>query len=145
MNETLAPVRILLVEDNPGDVELAREALESSKLKVDLTVAGDGAQALALMEALDGKGRLPQLIFLDLNMPGIPGSEVLKRVKSQPKWGRIPIVVLTSSQAEEDIAKSYDLHANCYVTKPIDFNKFITVVNTIEQFWFTIVTLPRTT
>ncbi len=140
--QVLSPIKILIVEDNPGDVELAREALKTSKLANELTVVNDGKSALALLEAAQKDGTLPDLVFLDLNLPGIPGTDVLKAIKTTPATARIPVVVLTSSRAERDIVKSYDLHANCYVTKPIDFSQFIEVIQSIEDFWFTIVRLP---
>jgi two-component system response regulator len=143
VTETVLPVRILLVEDNLGDIELTREALRISKIANQLTVVQDGKSALETIETADRAGRLPDLVLLDLNLPGMNGSEVLARVKNTPRWSRIPIVILTSSQAEADIIKSYELHANCYVTKPLDFSQFIHVVRSIEDFWFTLVRLPR--
>jgi chemotaxis family two-component system response regulator Rcp1 len=134
--------RILLVEDNPGDVELAKEALRASKLHNELWVANDGSAALEVLRKGEETGDLPDLVFLDLNLPGLAGLEVLARIKGRSPWARIPVVILTSSQAETDIAKSYDLHANCYVTKPLDFNQFITVVQSLEDYWFSLVKLP---
>jgi len=142
VHERMSPARILLVEDNPGDVELAKEALRSSKIRNDLTVAIDGTLALEALQKGETTGKLPDLIFLDLNLPGLSGLEVLARIKSWSPWARIPVVILTSSQAETDIAKSYDLHANCYVTKPLDFDQFIKVVQSLEDFWFSVVRLP---
>jgi len=136
------PVRILIVEDNLGDVELAKEALLTSKLANELSVFYDGRSALAELDRLNKAGSLPDLIFLDLNLPGMSGTEVLAAIKGTPGLSRVPVVILTSSQAERDIAKSYDLHANCYVTKPLDFTQFIEVVQSIEDFWFTVVRLP---
>ena len=137
-------VRILLIEDNLGDVELTREALTMSRILNDFHVAGDGIQALAMLEEELARGgeELPDLILLDLNLPRMDGREVLAKLKSTSRLKRIPIVVLTSSQAEIDIIASYDLHANCFITKPIDFVQFINVVRSIEDFWFTIVRLP---
>jgi len=143
IQERMHPVRILLVEDNLGDVELAREALDASKLKNELVVVNDGKAAVEVLTEASARGALPDLVFLDLNLPGLSGIDVLKIIKSKEGWSRIPVVILTSSQAETDIAKSYDLHANCYVTKPIDFEQFITIVQSIEEFWFTVVRLPR--
>jgi CheY-like chemotaxis protein len=143
MTDMTHPVRILLVEDNPGDIELTREALRVSKITNELSVVQDGKAALERLEAHEAQGNLPDLILLDLNLPGMSGTEVLSHIKSKPGLSRIPIVILTSSQAETDIVRSYDLHANCYVTKPIDFTQFIHVVRTIEDFWFTLVRLPR--
>lgn len=134
--------RILLVEDNPGDVELAKEALRSSKIYNDLTVAVDGTQALEALQKAEAADLLPDLIFLDLNLPGLSGLEVLGRIKGRLPWARIPVIILTSSQAETDIVKSYDLHANCFVTKPLDFDQFIKVIHSLEDYWFSVVRLP---
>lgn len=138
------PIDILLVEDNPGDVDLARVALEESKVKNQLYVVEDGEEAL---DYLHQRGQFtnsvrPDLILLDLNLPRVDGREVLAEIKSDDNLKRIPIVVLTTSQAEEDIMKSYNLHANCYISKPIDLNQFMKVVRSIEDFWLTIVKLP---
>lgn len=143
MTDMAHPVRILLIEDNPGDIELTREALRVSKITNQLDVVQDGKSALERLDADEAANNLPDLILLDLNLPGLSGTEVLSRIKGRTGWSRIPIVILTSSQAETDIVRSYDLHANCYVTKPIDFTQFIHVVRTIEDFWFTLVRLPR--
>jgi CheY-like chemotaxis protein len=138
------PVEILLVEDNPGDVDLAREALESSKINNTLSVVGDGEEA---MDFLRRRGKhaadpRPDLILLDLNLPKKDGREVLAEVKADENLRRIPVVILTTSKEEEDIIKTYDLHANCYITKPIDLHQFIHVIRAIEDFWLTIVKLP---
>jgi len=138
------PIKILLVEDNPGDADLAREALEESKIKNDLYVVDDGEKA---MQFLYRQGEYtsvprPDLVLLDLNLPKKDGREVLKEIKSDPGLRRIPVVILTISKAEEDVLKSYDLHANCYITKPIDLSQFMKVVRSIEDFWLTIVKLP---
>ena len=138
------PVEILLVEDNPGDVRLTREALREGKVRNNLHVAADGVEALHFLRK---EGRFadavrPDLILLDLNLPKKDGREVLEDIKSDPDLRYIPVVVLTSSQAEQDILRAYDLHANCYVTKPVDLDQFIHVVRSIEDFWFTIVKLP---
>ena len=137
-------IEILLVEDNPGDVDLAREALAGGKVRNTLHVVGDG---MAAMEFLRHQGKYanvprPDLILLDLNMPRMDGREVLAEVKSDEDLKRIPVVILTTSRAEEDILKTYNLHANCYITKPIDLHQFIKVVQAVEDFWFTIVKLP---
>lgn len=142
--DLVKPVEILLVEDNPGDVDLAKEALESSKMKNNLHVVGDG---VAAMEFLEQKGdyadvKRPDLILLDLNLPKKDGREVLSEIKSDKDLKRIPVVILTTSRSEEDILKTYDLHANCYISKPIDFKQFMKVVKTIESFWLSIVVLP---
>jgi CheY-like chemotaxis protein len=137
-------VDILLVEDNPGDVRLAKEALRDSKVHNNIFVVEDGVEA---MDFLRRKGKYkgmprPDLILLDLNLPRKTGREVLAEVKTDESLKRIPVVVLTVSRDEEDILKAYNLHANCYVTKPIDFEQFIKITKTIEDFWLTIVKLP---
>ena len=138
------PVEILLVEDNPGDVRLTREALREGKVRNNLAVASDGVEAVAYLrkEGEHAGAVRPDLILLDLNLPRKDGREVLAEIKADPSLRHIPVVVLTSSQAEEDIVRAYDLHANCYVTKPVDLDQFIRVVESIENFWFTIVKLP---
>jgi CheY-like chemotaxis protein len=138
------PVEILLVEDNPGDVGLTRETLKDSKLLNHMTVVGDGVEAMALLRR-EGKYAdtiRPDLILLDLNLPKKDGREVLKEIKTDEQLRRIPVVVLTTSSAEQDILKTYDLHANCYITKPLNLDQFSAVVKAIEEFWFTIVKLP---
>jgi len=139
------PIEILLVEDNPGDVRLTREALEDGKVCNNMCVVNDGVEALAYLR---GEGKYasaphPDLILLDLNLPKKDGREVLAEIKADEVLKRIPVVVLTTSQAEQDILKAYDLHANCYITKPVDLDQFIMVVKSIEDFWLTIVKLPR--
>jgi len=138
------PVEILLVEDNPGDVRLMQEALKDSKLINNLYVVNDGLEALAFLrrEGKHAKEPRPDLIFLDLNLPKKNGRDVLVEIKEDPGLKRIPVVILTTSKAEEDIIRTYNSHANCYITKPVDFKQFITVVKKIEDFWFTIVKLP---
>jgi two-component system, chemotaxis family, response regulator Rcp1 len=138
------PIEILLVEDNPGDIDLTREALESGKIKNLLHVVVNGEEAMAFLRH---KGKYthaprPDLVLLDLNLPRMDGREVLNEIKSDDDLKRIPVVVLTSSKAEEDILKVYNLHANCYITKPIDLLQFLKVVHIVEDFWFTIVKLP---
>jgi chemotaxis family two-component system response regulator Rcp1 len=138
------PVEILLVEDNPGDVDLAQEILENSKIRNTLSVVGDGVEAIAFLRRT-GKytgATRPDLILLDLNLPRKDGREVLSEIKADDDLKRIPVVVMTTSQAEQDILESYNLHANCYITKPVDLHKFIRVVRAIEEFWLTIVKLP---
>ncbi|MCW2962701.1 MAG: rre [Thermoleophilia bacterium] len=144
MIEPLDTIEILLVEDNPGDVRLTQEGLAQAKVHNNLRIAADGPEALAMMRA---EGRYagsprPDLVLLDLNLPGFSGHEVLREMKGDPALRTIPVVVLSSSSAERDIASSYELHANCYVTKPIDFAQFVQVVQAIEHFWFTVVKLP---
>ncbi len=139
------PIEILLVEDNPGDVELTREALEAAKVANRLHVVDDGADAV---DFLFRRGRFvdaprPDIILLDLNLPKKDGRQVLSEIKAEPNLSQIPVVVLTTSQAEEDILRAYQLHANCYVTKPVDFNQFLHIVSTIEEFWLSVVKLPK--
>jgi two-component system response regulator len=138
------PIEILLVEDNPGDADLAREALENSKVHNTLQVVGDGVEAMAFLRR---KGKYaavprPDLVLLDLNLPKKDGREVLAEIKADPDLKRIPVVILTISKDEEDILKTYNLHANCFITKPIDLNQFLKVVKAIEDFWLSIVKLP---
>jgi CheY-like chemotaxis protein len=138
------PIDILLVEDNPGDSRLALEALKESKLRNNLHIVTDGMEA---MDFLYKKGKYeqvprPDLILLDLNLPKKDGREVLAEIKSDPDLKRIPVVILTISKAEEDVLKTYNLHANCFITKPLDLSQFVTVVKSIEDFWLTIVKLP---
>jgi two-component system, chemotaxis family, response regulator Rcp1 len=138
------PVQILIVEDNPADARLVREVMRDSKILNEIHWVGDGVEALQFLhrEGKHAGAPRPNLIFLDLNMPRMDGREVLRRVKGDSDFRRIPVVVMTSSQAEEDIARAYDQHANCYVRKPIDFQQFQSVVKTIENFWFVTVELP---
>jgi len=138
------PIDILLVEDNPGDVRLTREALKEGKIHNRLSVVGDGVEALRFLrrEGQYADAFRPDVIFLDLNLPKMDGREVLEQIKQDPILRTIPVVVLTSSHAEMDVARAYDLHANCYVTKPVDLDQFIKVVRSIEDFWFSIVKLP---
>jgi CheY-like chemotaxis protein len=137
-------INILLVEDNPGDADLASEALDSSKMNNALHVVDDGEKAMAFLrrEGPYSKAPRPDLILLDLNLPKKDGRQVLAEIKSAENLKRIPVVILTTSQAEEDVLKTYDLHANCYITKPIDLNQFLHVVRSIENFWLSIVVLP---
>ena len=137
-------IEVLLVEDNPGDVRLTREALREGKVRNNLSVAPDGVEALAFLRR-EGKyadAPRPDVILLDLNLPKKDGREVLAVIKRDAELKQIPVVVLTTSKAEEDVLKSYELHANCYVTKPVDLEKFIQVVQSIDRFWLTVVTLP---
>lgn len=137
---------ILLAEDNPGDVLLTKEAFAEAKIKNNINVATDGEETL---DYLYKRGRFedaatPDLILLDLNMPKKDGREVLEEIKKDDKLRRIPVVILTSSQAEQDVVKTYDLHANSYVLKPVDLGKFAEIVSAIESFWFSVVVLPPT-
>lgn len=138
------PIEILLVEDNPGDVRLTIEALKEGKVANKINVAADGVEALAFLrrEGKYEKAPKPDLILLDLNLPKKNGREVLAEIKTDSRLKCIPVVILTSSQAEKDIVTTYNLHANCYITKPVDFGQFIDVVKSIENFWFTVVKLP---
>ena len=138
------PVDILLVEDNLGDVRLTKEALRDAKIINKIFVAKDGVEA---MEFLRKEGSftdmpMPDIILLDLNLPRKNGREVLAEIKTDTKLKHIPVVILTSSKADEDILKAYNLHANCYVTKPVDLNGFVEIMHSMKEFWFTIVTLP---
>ena len=145
MNPDGRPVEILLVEDNPGDAELTLETLRESKLLNHMSVVDDGVEAMAYLRR---EGRYldavrPDLILLDLNLPKKDGREVLAEIKTDERLRRIPVVVLTTSSAEQDILKTYDLHANCYITKPVNLDQFIAMVKAIGEFWFTIVKLPQ--
>ena len=138
------PVEILLVEDNPGDVRLTQEAFKEGKVRNNLHVATDGVEAMAFLRR-EGKyadTARPDVILLDLNLPKKDGREVLAEIKGDLELKRIPVVVLTTSEAEQDILKAYGLHANCYITKPVDLDQFMTVIKSIEDFWLTIVKLP---
>ena len=138
------PVEFLLAEDNPGDVRLTKEALRESKISNNLNVVPDGVEAMAFLRR-EGKyfdAPRPDVILLDLNLPKKDGREVLAEVKADPHLRLIPVVIITSSEAEQDVLRTYELHANCYVTKPVDLEQFIKVIQSIETFWLTIVTLP---
>ena len=141
----MEPIEILLVEDNPGDIRLTQEALKDSKLYNNLNIARDGVEALAFLHRENHYSNAPRpdIILLDLNLPRKDGREVLEEIKDDEDLRRIPVVVLTTSDADEDILKSYNLYANCYITKPVDLDRFIAIVKTIENFWFQIVKLPR--
>jgi two-component system response regulator len=138
------PIEILLVEDNPGDIRLTTEALKEQKIYNKLNVVTDGVEAMAFLKK-EGKyadAARPDLILLDLNLPKKDGREVLKEIKTDDKLKTIPVVVLTVSKSEEDILKSYNLHANCYISKPVDLSQFMKVAKSIQEFWFTMVKLP---
>ena len=146
MDETkrMTPIEVLLVEDNPADVRLTREAFKETKTKSNLSVVGDG---MAAMEFLHRIGRysgapMPDVVLLDLNLPKKDGREVLKEMKQDPKLGSIPVVILTTSRDEDDIMKTYSDHANCYITKPLELDAFGRVIRLIEEFWFSTVCLP---
>lgn len=138
------PIEILLVEDSPGDVRLTQEVFRDGRVRNNLSVVEDGVQALAFLRRQDPYLHVPfpDLILLDLNLPKKDGRTVLEEIKADEKLRRIPVVILTTSNAEDDIIRAYDLHANCYISKPIDLEQFIQVVKSIEQFWLTIVKLP---
>jgi CheY-like chemotaxis protein len=142
--EQMVPIEVLLVEDDPGDVLMTREAFEEHKVRNNLNVVSDGADALAFVrrEGEFSDAPRPDLILLDLNLPKRDGREVLSEIKSDPDLREIPIVVLTTSAAEADILSSYRLHANAYVTKPVDFERFISVVKQIDEFFISLVKLP---
>jgi len=139
-----AAIEVLLVDDNPGDVRLTREALLEGRIAISLTVANHGLEALNLLRPKDGasSGYLPDLILLDLNMPVMDGRELLQIIKADESLRKIPVVVLTTSQAEADILKAYDLHANCYIVKPVELEPFLAIVKSIESFWLAVVKLP---
>jgi two-component system, chemotaxis family, response regulator Rcp1 len=146
MNEAgfCKPIEILLVEDNPGDVRLTVEAMKEGRVSNRMSVAKDGVEALDFLRRTGPHADAPRpdLILLDLNMPRKDGREVLAEIKADPDLKRIPVVILTTSEAEQDIIKTYDLHANCYVTKPVDLTQFLKVVRLIEDFWLSVVRLP---
>lgn len=145
METICEPVEILLVEDNPGDVRLMQEVLRDGKVRNNMCVVMDGVDAIAFLRQTGGHADAPRpdIILLDLNLPKKDGREVLADIKADSDLKRIPVVVLTTSSAEQDIIKSYDLHANCYITKPVDLDRFIRVIRSIEDFWLTIAKLPR--
>lgn len=138
-------IEILLVEDSPSDTDLTLEALKESKIANHLSMVEDGVQALKFLRRQNGFSEAPRpdLILLDLNLPGKDGREVLAELKADPDLKTIPVVVLTMSRAEADIFRAYELQANCYITKPLDFVQFLDVIRTIEHFWLAVVTLPR--
>ena len=142
--ELLVPIEVLLVEDDPGDVLMTREAFEEFKVRNNLNVVSDGEEAMAYLRR-EGEyadvGR-PDLVLLDLNLPRMDGRQVLAAIKGDEELASIPVVVLTTSEAEEDVLRSYRLHANAYVTKPVDFERFITVIRQIDEFFVSVVTLP---
>ena len=149
MVETLPsrPIEILLVEDNPGDARLTQEALREGKIRNNLHHAREGVEALAFLrrEGEYAKAPKPDLVLLDLNLPRKDGREVLAEMKQDSRLRTIPVVVLTTSEAENDIVRSYELHANCYITKPVGLEQFISIVREIETFWLAVVTLPTHT
>jgi chemotaxis family two-component system response regulator Rcp1 len=144
IGENATPIEILLVEDSPGDVRLTQEALRDAKVQNNLHVASDGMEALSFLgrQGKNANAPRPDLILLDLNLPKKGGRAVLEEIKLDPSLKSIPVVILTTSAAEEDILRSYQLHANCYITKPVDLDQFLKVVKTIDNFWLAIVKLP---
>jgi CheY-like chemotaxis protein len=144
MEADLQPVHILLVEDNPHDVEITKRALEKGQIRNRLTVARDGQEALDILSEMERERELPGLILLDLNLPKLSGIEVLQTVKSDPSLRRVPVIVLTTSTREEDVVRTYDLGVNTFITKPVRFEEFIQVVTTIQEYWIVIATLPAT-
>jgi two-component system, chemotaxis family, response regulator Rcp1 len=138
------PIFVLLVDDSPGDVRLTREALKGAKIHVDLAVAQDGTEAMTFLmrQGEHAMALRPDLILLDLNLPKKDGREVLKEIKESPTLKSIPVVILTTSASDADIRRSYMLHANCYITKPVDLDGFLTVVKSIDSFWLSVVKLP---
>lgn len=141
----MRPIEILLVEDNPGDVRLTQEALGEAKVRNNLAVARDGVEALSYLrrEPPFQDAARPDMVLLDLNLPRKDGREVLAEIKADPELRRLPVVVLTTSSAEKDVLESYNLYANCYITKPVDLDQFVSIVSSIEDFWLTIVKLPN--
>jgi two-component system, chemotaxis family, response regulator Rcp1 len=139
------PVNILLVEDNPGDVRLTQEAFREGNLSVNLDVVMDGVEALRYLkkEGMYWEKNTPDLVLLDLNLPKRDGREVLEEIKTDPKLRRMPVVILTTSNAEQDIEKSYNLYVNCYINKPVDFDKFFDIIQKIEEFWLKTAILPN--
>jgi chemotaxis family two-component system response regulator Rcp1 len=144
-NTAAAPIVVLLVEDSPGDVRLTKEAFKDAKMHIELHVASDGADAMAFLmrEGPHAKAPRPDLILLDLNLPKKDGREVLEEIKASPALKSIPVVILTTSASEADILRSYRLHANCYITKPVGLDGFLAVVKSIDNFWLSVVKLPR--
>ena len=139
------PIEVLLVEDSVGDIRLMREAFKDAKVHINLHVAADGAEAMAFLkrEGQHTDAARPDLILLDLNLPKKDGRDVLKEIKESPTLGIIPVVILTTSASEADILRTYQLHANCYITKPVDLEGFLKVVRSIDSFWLSVVKLPR--
>lgn len=144
-DQLIHAVDVLLIEDNPGDVRLTREALKEAKIAVNLSVAHDGLEAMKMLrqEAPYSGHPLPDLVLLDLNMPRMDGREVLRLIKTDDNLKRIPVVILTTSAAESDILQAYGLHANCYITKPVELDQFMEIIKSIEGFWLTVVKLPK--
>lgn len=147
MIKSKSPVNILLIEDNPGDVRLTQEAFKEGNMNIKLDVVMDGVEAIKYLrkEVPYNQATMPDLILLDLNLPKKDGREVLQEIKTDDKLKRTPVVVLTTSNAQQDILKSYNLHVNCYVNKPVDFDKFFDIIQKIEDFWLSTAILPTLT
>ena len=137
-------IHILLVDDNEGDILLTREALDDARIINKISIASDGIEALRFLKKQTGRADMPDLILLDINLPKMDGTELLGIIKTDPDLKRIPVIMLTTSSAEKDILASYNNYANCYITKPVDLDRFMDVVRTIEDFWISIVKLPKT-
>ena len=146
MSQKSRPINLLLIEDNPGDVRLTQEAFKEGKLSYQMDVVMDGVEAIHFLRRRPPyeNAATPDIILLDLNLPKKDGREVLAEIKADENLRRIPVIVLTTSNAEQDILKSYDLHVNCYINKPVDFDKFFDIIQMIEDFWLTIAILPGT-
>lgn len=146
MSRKSRPINLLLIEDNPGDVRLTQEAFKEGKLSYQMDVVMDGVEAIHFLRRRPPyeNAVTPDIILLDLNLPKKDGREVLAEIKADEMLRRIPVIVLTTSNAEQDILKSYDLHVNCYINKPVDFDKFFDIIQMIEDFWLTIAILPGT-
>jgi CheY-like chemotaxis protein len=136
-------IHILLVDDNEGDILLTKEALKDARIINKISIANDGLEAIRLLRENLAREEMPDLILLDINLPRMNGTEVLEVIKNDPELKRIPVIMLTTSSAEKDILASYNNHANCYITKPVDLERFMDVVRTIEDFWISIVKLPK--
>jgi len=136
-------IHILVVDDNEGDILLTKEALDDARIINKVSIANDGVEALRFLKKQIGGGGMPDLILLDINLPRMDGTELLGIIKADPDLKRIPVIMLTTSSAEKDILTSYDNYANCYITKPVDLDRFMDVVRTIEDFWISIVKLPK--
>ena len=145
MGKPAEPIHILIVEDNPGDARLAVEALAEGKVSNKISIVQDGVEAISYLRRENeySDAPRPDLILLDLNLPKMNGKEVLAIIKDDTEFKRIPVIILTTSDADQDIDATYDLHANCYITKPVDFNQFISVIQSVEDFWLSIVKLPK--
>ena len=140
MKQPAEPIHILIVEDNPGDARLAVEALSEGKITNNISVVQDGIEAISFLKQEDTPR--PDLIFLDLNLPKMNGKDVLSIIKKDPDLKRIPVIILTTSDSDKDILATYELQANCYITKPVGFDKFIDVIQSVENFWLSVVKLP---